>query len=73
MSSKNKKKQTYFDKTWLEHEDFLQWVAVVKNEPTMYDVKFVTRQMDYQIWELVPVKFVSNVLMKLIKRKLRFI
>ena len=36
MSSKDKKKQTYFDKTWLEHEDFLQWVVEVKNEPTNY-------------------------------------
>ena len=34
MSSKDKKKQTYFDKTWLEHEEFLRWVAEVKNEPT---------------------------------------
>ena len=34
MSSKVKKKQTYFDKTWLGHEDFSQWVAEVKNEPT---------------------------------------
>ena len=39
MSSKDKKKQTYFDKTWLEHEDFSQWVAEVKNEPTKYRCK----------------------------------
>ena len=38
MSSKDKK-QTYFDKTWLEHEDILQWVAKVKNEPTKYRCK----------------------------------
>ena len=36
---KDKKKQTYFDKTWLEHDDFLQWVAEVKNEPTKYRCK----------------------------------
>ena len=38
------------------------------------DVKSVTIKMDYdyQIWELVPLKFISKVpLMKLIKRKLR--
>ena len=39
MSSKDKKKQTCFDKTWLEHEDFSQWVAEVKNEPTKYRCK----------------------------------
>ena len=36
MSSTDKKKQTYFDKAWLEHEDFSQWVAEVKNELTQY-------------------------------------
>ena len=38
------------------------------------DVKSVTIKMDYdcQIWELVPLKFISKVpLMKLIQRKLR--
>ena len=39
VGSKDKKKQTYFDKTWLEHGDFLQGVAEVKNEPTKYRCK----------------------------------
>ena len=39
MSSKDKKKQTNFDKTCLEHEDISQWVAEVKNEPTKYRCK----------------------------------
>ena len=39
MNSKVKKKQTYFDKTWLEHEDFQEYVAEVKNEPTKYRCK----------------------------------
>ena len=39
MNSKDKKKQTYFDKTWLEHEDFQEYVAEVKNEPTKYRCK----------------------------------
>ena len=39
MSSKDKKKQTYFDKTWLENEEFSQWVDEVKNEPTKYRCK----------------------------------
>ena len=30
MSSKDKKRQAYFDNTRLEHEDILQWVAEVK-------------------------------------------
>ena len=29
MSSKDKKKQTSLDKTWLGHEDFSQWVAAI--------------------------------------------
>ena len=37
--SKDKKKQTCFDKAWLEHEDFSQWSAKVKNEPTKYRCK----------------------------------
>ena len=39
MSSKDKKKQACFDKTFWEHEDFLQWVAEVKSEPTKYRCK----------------------------------
>ena len=39
MSSKDKQKQTCFDKTWLEHEDVSQWKAGVKNEPTKYRCK----------------------------------
>ena len=39
LSSKNQKKQTYSDKTWWEHEDFLHWVAEFKNEPTKYRYK----------------------------------
>ena len=39
MTWKDKEKQTYFDKTWLEHQDFSQWVAEVKNEPTKYKCK----------------------------------
>ena len=36
--------------------------------PQSIDVKSVTRQMDYQTWELVPLKFISEVpLMKLMK------
>ena len=73
MSSKDKKKQTYYDKTWLEHEDFCLWVAEVKNiSPQCIDVKSVIRQMDYQIWEFVPLKLISKVpLMKPMQRKLR--
>ena len=73
MSSKDKKKQTCYDKTWLEHEDFSQWVAEVENiSPQCIDVKSVIRQMDYQIWEFVPLKLISKVpLMKLMQRKLR--
>ena len=40
--------------------------------PQSIDVKSVTRQIDYQIWEFAPLKFISKVpLMKLIQRKLR--
>ena len=40
--------------------------------PQSIDVKSVTRKMDYQIWELVLLKFISKVpLMKLMQRKLR--
>ena len=51
LSSKNKKKkQTYFDKTRLEHDDLSQWVADVKNNDQPHkayiDVKSVTGQME---------------------------
>ena len=59
MSSKDKKKQPYFDKTWLEHEELRSRMS-----PQSIYVKSVARQIYYRIWELVP-------LMKLIQRKLR--
>ena len=34
MSAKDKKTQAYFDKTLLEHKDFSQWVAEIKNKTT---------------------------------------
>ena len=70
MSSKDKKRQTYFDKTWLELEDFSHWVAEVKNDPTNYRCKICHKTNG--IWELVLLKFISKVpLMKLMQRKLR--
>ena len=70
MSSKERKN---FDKIlikpgWTFHSGKLR----SKVSPQSIDVKSVTRQMDYKIWELVPVKFISKIhLMKVIQRKLR--
>ena len=39
MSSKDSKKQTYFGKAWLEHENFSQWVAEFKKKLTKHSCK----------------------------------
>ena len=43
MSSKDKKKQTCFDKTWLEQKDLSQWVAKFKSDPTKYRCRICYR------------------------------
>ena len=72
MGSKDKKKQTYFDKIWLEHGDFLQGVAEVKNEPTKYRCKICHKTNGLSNMGIGAPKFISKVpLMKLMQRKLR--
>ena len=70
-NSKDKKKQTYFDKTWLEHEDFSCWVAEVKNEPTKYRCKTCHKTNGLSNMGIDALKIHSKVLMKLMQIKLR--
>ena len=72
MSSKDKKSRLILIKPGWSMRIFRSGQLMSRMGPQIIDVKSVTRQVDYQIWELVPLKFMSKVpLMKLLQRKFK--